>query len=556
MTTILNKKILLSLGTLVFVGAVALGATGAFFSDTETSTGNTFTAGAIDLGVDNESYYNGVLNQGTSWELDWDLSDETPRQLFNFLDLKPGDWGEDTISLHVKNNDSYLCADVTLTSNEDNDQTEPEIDDGDLVANNGPQTNDGELASHLRFVWWADDGDNVLEDNETPIHNNVPLGSGTVALADSQTNIWGDLNGTLPGNGPLPGASTRYIAKAWCFGALTTNPLSQDGLGTTSPRTPANSTGGVACNGADETNITQTDSVTLDVAFRAVQSRNNTSFVCSAPTQGEQRPRVGALLSAYDAPTCNVTVSGSGSIQTAVGNAEDGDVVCVDSTYNGSGDSAAIRIENAGVTLAATVRGVDLFDPIVLSASNVTVTGFDGVIGQAESPAEQAAFYLDNDADLSEISFNTVTGGTGAAILTETGAALGGGLIANNVLGGATQGIYTNPHTGVFVIEYNDIDNNAAGIGGLMGAIVRNNEFEHTVAGSEAIGVDSTHDANPATVSFNNFLGGTKLNTYGPIAGDVDAEDNFWGPSGGAAQTGGSDEVDFTPEEVSAFLHN
>mgnify|MGYP001578414017 FL=1 len=62
MTTILNKRILLSLGMIVFVAAAALGATGAFFSDTETSTGNTFTAGAIDLGIDNESYYNGMFN--------------------------------------------------------------------------------------------------------------------------------------------------------------------------------------------------------------------------------------------------------------------------------------------------------------------------------------------------------------------------------------------------------------------------------------------------------------------------------------------------------------
>ena len=44
------------------VAIIAVGATGAFFSDTETSTGNTFAAGAIDLGVDNTSYYNGQPN--------------------------------------------------------------------------------------------------------------------------------------------------------------------------------------------------------------------------------------------------------------------------------------------------------------------------------------------------------------------------------------------------------------------------------------------------------------------------------------------------------------
>ena len=66
MTTILNKRILLSLGMIVFVAVAAIGATGAFFSDTETSTGNTFTADAIDLGIDNHSYYNGVLNASTT----------------------------------------------------------------------------------------------------------------------------------------------------------------------------------------------------------------------------------------------------------------------------------------------------------------------------------------------------------------------------------------------------------------------------------------------------------------------------------------------------------
>jgi predicted ribosomally synthesized peptide with SipW-like signal peptide len=68
------KKILLSLGTLVVVGAVVAGATIAFYNDTETSTGNIFTAGSIDLKVDHtKSTYNGnecisncVENLGTN----------------------------------------------------------------------------------------------------------------------------------------------------------------------------------------------------------------------------------------------------------------------------------------------------------------------------------------------------------------------------------------------------------------------------------------------------------------------------------------------------------
>ena len=64
------KKILLSLAAIVFVGAAAAGATGAFFSDVETSTGNTFTAGALDLKVDSQSHYDGLVcvdNDGYRW---------------------------------------------------------------------------------------------------------------------------------------------------------------------------------------------------------------------------------------------------------------------------------------------------------------------------------------------------------------------------------------------------------------------------------------------------------------------------------------------------------
>ena len=52
------KKVLISFLSIGAVAVVAVFATQAFFSDTETSTGNTFTAGAIDLTVDYAGYYN------------------------------------------------------------------------------------------------------------------------------------------------------------------------------------------------------------------------------------------------------------------------------------------------------------------------------------------------------------------------------------------------------------------------------------------------------------------------------------------------------------------
>jgi predicted ribosomally synthesized peptide with SipW-like signal peptide len=56
------KNVLRSGLMLVAVAAIVVGGTGAFFSDTETSTGNVFTAGSIDLTVDHSAAsYNGEL---------------------------------------------------------------------------------------------------------------------------------------------------------------------------------------------------------------------------------------------------------------------------------------------------------------------------------------------------------------------------------------------------------------------------------------------------------------------------------------------------------------
>ena len=47
----MSKKILFSLMTLVLVVGMAGAGAFAYFSDTETSTGNTFTAGTLDIGI-------------------------------------------------------------------------------------------------------------------------------------------------------------------------------------------------------------------------------------------------------------------------------------------------------------------------------------------------------------------------------------------------------------------------------------------------------------------------------------------------------------------------
>lgn len=253
---------------IVGAGGAIVNGTSAYFSDTETSTGNVFTAGDLDLMIANQSYYNGETNPNTSWA----MSNLIDQKFFDFDDLKPGDWGEDTITLHVDTNDAYMCANVTLTSNEENGINEPEGADGDIT--DGP--GEGELANLVHFIWWADDGDNVLEDDETVISQG-PIGAlplwatTTVALADSDENIWG-------GSGPIDGDTDYHIGKAWCFGTMTLAPVAQD------DNSPTDNPGFI-CDGSQLDNQSQTDSLTADISFDAVQARNNPNFQCEVPEE-------------------------------------------------------------------------------------------------------------------------------------------------------------------------------------------------------------------------------------------------------------------------------
>lgn len=75
------KKILVSLSIVGAVAAIAVGGTIAYFSDTETSTGNTFSAGTIDIAIDSEnpwtSHYNiGDLKPGETGNINFDITNE------------------------------------------------------------------------------------------------------------------------------------------------------------------------------------------------------------------------------------------------------------------------------------------------------------------------------------------------------------------------------------------------------------------------------------------------------------------------------------------------
>ena len=121
------KKILMSLLVIALAVAVVAGGTMAYFSDTETSSGNTFTAGTIDLKI---GLFDGADN--LYWVDDPDVPnvntylDGVWNELVN--NLKPGDSA--TIPVLIMNGGTIAgVADfhLTVTDNDDNYCNEPEL---------------------------------------------------------------------------------------------------------------------------------------------------------------------------------------------------------------------------------------------------------------------------------------------------------------------------------------------------------------------------------------------------------------------------------------------
>jgi|SRR3990167_8697654 len=160
----INSRILLSVAAIAAAAALIVGATFAFFSDSETSEGNVFAAGELDLKVDNTCHYNEPADDTPNCptldsddnpiETTWESTDlGASHKFFYFTDIKPGDYGEDTVSLTV-DNDAWLRMLIEVTADTENSCTGPET-----VAESGcTNDNDGELLESLLFTVWLDQG--------------------------------------------------------------------------------------------------------------------------------------------------------------------------------------------------------------------------------------------------------------------------------------------------------------------------------------------------------------------------------------------------------------
>ena len=210
----------------------------------------------LDLTVDSEATYNGQpWAPGT-----WGLKNLKPGidKFWNFADIKPGDWGENTVSLHT-NKEAWVCLEFLNLEEEENGINEPESHED--------TTAEGDLTKWMHFFAWHDDGDNIFEVGEKPIFGPV---AADPAL-DNQVYPVADYT-----HGPaIPANNTKHVGIYWCAGEMWVD-------------VP---TAAITCDGEGMGNEAQTDSMSVDIQLFALPKKDFSKFKCSKivlPPPGEQ----------------------------------------------------------------------------------------------------------------------------------------------------------------------------------------------------------------------------------------------------------------------------
>jgi hypothetical protein len=240
--------------------------------------GITFATNGVELKIDSKAWYNGSKVASATWH----LKNLVPGsdKFWQFDDIKPGDWGCNVISMHVKNTDAWMCLDFKNLEESENGENEPE---GAEDATTG-----ADLADGMEFFGWVDDGDGTYEPNK----NEKPLFGTSTQAASSVLNDKTYVIGDSKYGSSCKANTTKYVGICWCAGDLVVLP-----------------NGKTKCDATTLGNAAQTDSFSVDVEIRAEPSRDKPKFVCGGAPPVPPPP-----------PHCNGSCGHSGPISIIIEN--------------------------------------------------------------------------------------------------------------------------------------------------------------------------------------------------------------------------------------------
>ncbi|WP_017341863.1 choice-of-anchor W domain-containing protein [Halorubrum sp. T3] len=384
-----RRKMLVGLGAVGVASAGAGLGTTAYFNDTETFENNTLTAGSLDLFVNYDASYDSdgtVVNQA---ETAAGEQDGTPAGMFYDLeDVKPGDSGEVKFCFEIVDNPSYMwaCGDLSQAENGINEPESAVDDTPDL----------GELGdSIVASLAYCDEDGEPLADGEIVSGSLVDV----IAAISSGAALDGDGMAGL-----VPGEQAEYadVVEPDEGEAFITGPCVC--LSWEIPTTVGNEI--------------QSDSLTMNFEFHAVQSRHNdgTANPCEpsiTTTTGEGFAKQEEFDTEQETSFARGRFGGQNTWEVAVGpdvgSASTADYVWTPGnpvpfsyTYDGSGN-ASFTLD--GVNVASTIPAPSGKLGITTKADEATVSVTDLALDLDGTPVSLSgpdAISASNDDDGSD----------------------------------------------------------------------------------------------------------------------------------------------------------
>ncbi|QCJ46898.1 TasA family protein [Haloprofundus sp. MHR1] len=253
-----RRNVLLGIGTVGLASAGAGVGTTAYFSDEESLTGNTFTAGKLDLTVDYKTKYDGAENDD-SGNVRGHVDGAPAVGTYALGDVKPGDSGCLEFCFEIEDNPAYMWACGDLLANDENGRNDPEA----LVDDTGGQKGNGELADAIDAkLYYCEAPGEVEAQGGEHDHDDDTDGSNVIV-----TGTLGEVLRTLSTGVPLD-AGMDGDAKAG-----RQRPYAMENRA-------GNVTGPCLClewhiDFEAVGNEIQSDSIEFDVAFHALQARHS-----------------------------------------------------------------------------------------------------------------------------------------------------------------------------------------------------------------------------------------------------------------------------------------
>jgi predicted ribosomally synthesized peptide with SipW-like signal peptide len=262
-----RRKILASVGAVGVAGAGAGLGTSALFSDEESFTNNSITAGTLDMSVTAEvveaSEYYTSSGAGPNVVGEMETADGNAVVGLQASDVKPGDWIIICFEISVGDNPAYVRVSAEDFAQYENGQTEPE---GDVDSSGGgslgmPQNGQGAGELQDKLVAEVYDGYDGSDDSSPPRSH----------LGGKHPNLSGTAQSTFE----------QFATGVVIGGFADPTPV---GSGSNSPTNLKRYL--LLELPADVGNEVQSDAIEFDLVFDAVQVRNNDGFEPSSSLVG------------------------------------------------------------------------------------------------------------------------------------------------------------------------------------------------------------------------------------------------------------------------------